>query len=80
MIIKKVLIISELDKNVLTQLIYSNTAFTSFVTKNEIRNGSTDKVKKGKLINVKNLPFCKGAFVCSQKKVPRNVRLMSPFE
>lgn len=48
-------------------------------TQNDIMPGTTDNTRKGKLIKTKNLDLDKIAFVCSQKNIPLNVKLISPF-
>ncbi|WP_342668511.1 hypothetical protein [Cytobacillus solani] len=47
--------------------------------KNDAMAGTTDKTMRGKLIKTQNLGLDRIAFVCSQKKMPLNVKLISPF-
>lgn len=48
-------------------------------TKNDIVTGTKDKAMNGRLIKIQNLILDNTAFVCIQKNVPLNVKLISPF-
>ncbi|EOP10806.1 hypothetical protein KQ3_01835 [Bacillus cereus B5-2] len=48
-------------------------------TKKDIMAGTTDNAITGKLIKTQNLILDKVAFVFSQKNIPLNVKLISPF-
>jgi len=73
------LIISEAEISVLIQLTNKKMDFISPDKKNDTIKGTTDNPRKGKLIKSQNLDLDRMAFVCSQKKIPLNVKLMSPF-
>lgn len=47
--------------------------------KKDIMAGTTDNAITGKLIKTQNLILDKVAFVFSQKNIPLNVKLISPF-
>lgn len=71
--------ISEAEIHKLIQLINNNTDLIFPDTYNETMAGTTDNAMRGRLIKIQNLILDKTAFVCSQKNVPRNVKLISPF-
>lgn len=48
-------------------------------TKKDITAGTIDNTITGKLIKTQNLILDKVAFVFSQKNIPLNVKLISPF-
>ena len=76
--IKNELIISEAEISVFIQLTNKKMDLRSPDKKNDTIKGTTDNPRKGKLIKSQNLGLDRMAFVCSQKKIPLNVKLMSP--
>lgn len=79
MAIKMELIISDPEMNALIQLINNKMDWKSPEVNNDRAAGITVKTRKGEVIKNQNLVFDRIAFVCSQKKIPLNVKLISPF-
>lgn len=76
---KNELMISEAEIKEFIQLTNKKIDLISSDKKNDTMTGTTDKAMKGKLIKTQNLGLDRIAFVCSQKNIPLNVKLMSPF-
>jgi hypothetical protein len=77
--IKNELMISEAEIKEFIQLTNKKIDLISSDTKNDTMKGTTDNAMKGKLIKNQNLGLDRIAFVCNQKNIPVNVKLMSPF-
>ncbi|KOP83898.1 hypothetical protein AMS60_02475 [Bacillus sp. FJAT-21945] len=71
--------ISEPEITAFIQLTNNKIDLISSDKKNDAMAGTTDKTMRGKLIKTQNLGFDRIALVCSQKNIPLNVKLMSPF-
>jgi hypothetical protein len=71
--------ISEAEINKFIQLTNKKMDLIYSDTKNDAMTGTTDKAMKGRLIKTQNLGLDRTAFVCSQKNIPLNVKLMSPL-
>jgi hypothetical protein len=77
--IKNELMMSEPEITVLIQLTNNKIDLRSPVKKHDTMAGTTDNARRGKLIKTQNLGLDRIVFVWSQKNMPLNVKLISPF-
>lgn len=79
MAIKNELMMSEPEITAFIQLTNNKIDLRSPVKKHVAMAGTTDNTRRGKLIKSQNLGLDRNAFVWSQKKMPLNVKRISPF-